>query len=316
MTDARHPSSRRRFLAGSAALFGTSLLAGCDNLGGTPWFRRILDKDEDANQFVQRLLLSERKLAPEYTPADLSPMFKPNGTSDPSDKAYKALVKTGFKTFKLEVGGLVERPSVFTLDDLRAMPSRSQITRHDCVEGWSCIGGWTGVPLAEVLQRVGLKPQARFVVFYCADTMDEGGGLESLGGDPEDSGDSDLGDQAAGDTKATSKPDSKVAEQPNPDGKAKGQTDAKGAPDPGSRYYESIDLEDAYHPQTILAYDMNGKPLPVAHGAPLRLRVERQLGYKMAKYVMRIELVDRLETIGKGGGGYWEDNGYEWYAGI
>jgi DMSO/TMAO reductase YedYZ molybdopterin-dependent catalytic subunit len=82
------------------------------------------------------------------------------------------------------------------------------------------------------------------------------------------------------------------------------------------QYYESIDLVDAVHEQTILAYEMNGEPLPVAHGAPLRLRVERQLGYKMAKYVMRIEVVDRFDQIGLGKGGYWEDRGYQWYAGI
>ncbi len=84
----------------------------------------------------------------------------------------------------------------------------------------------------------------------------------------------------------------------------------------GTRYYESIDLQDAYHPQTILAYELNGKPLPVANGAPVRIRIERQLGYKMAKYIMRIELVASFTHIGGGGGGYWEDQGYEWYAGI
>ena len=144
-----------------------------------------------------------------------------------------------------------------SLSDLRALPSRSQITRHDCVEGWSAIGKWTGVPLSEVLAAVQPHPQARYVVFYCADTMDD-----------------------------------------------------------GARYYESVDLDDAYHPQTILAYGLNGKPLPIANGAPLRVRIERQLGYKMAKYIMRIELVDTFRTIADGGGGYWEDRGYEWYAGI
>ena len=86
--------------------------------------------------------------------------------------------------------------------------------------------------------------------------------------------------------------------------------------DDSGQYYESIGLEDAFHPQTILAYEMNGKPLPVAHGAPLRLRVERQLGYKMAKFIMRIEAVDSFADIGRGKGGFWEDRGYEWYAGI
>ena len=342
MNDARHPASRRHFLTGSVALAATALLGGCDRLATKPWFRQVLNKDDDANQFVQRLLLSDQKLAPEYSEADISPWFKPNGTSDPSDKDYRALVKSDFKTFRLEVGGLVERPAKFTLPELRALAARTQITRHDCVEGWSCIGQWTGVPLSAVLQKVGLQPKARFVVFYCADTMDEGGGLDTL----DDSSDSDADDQDAdadkggstakggdavkttgstkggdpakgGDAKATMKPADKAAAQPDTGTQTKtaGATSLQ-APDPGKRYYESIDLVDAYHPQTILAYEMNGKPLPVAHGAPLRLRLERQLGYKNAKYIMRIELVDDLSRLGKGGGGYWEDNGYEWYAGI
>lgn len=323
MINARHPSNRRRFLTGSAALIGTTMLAGCDSAGKTPWIRRLLDRDENANLFVQRLLLSNQKLAPEYAAADISPWFKPNGTSDPADKDYKALVKTGFKTFGLEIGGLVERPEKLTLAALRALPSRTQITRHDCVEGWSCIGQWTGVPLASLLDRVGLKPKARFIVFYCADTMDEGGGLDLLGASTDDDTDSEA-DQGGGNAKAKMKPDDPDAQQADTGGKAKGKPDSKrAAPDaaaapagPGARYYESIDLEDAYHPQTILAYEMNGRPLPVEHGAPLRLRVERQLGYKMAKYVMRIDVVEDLAPLGKGGGGYWEDNGYEWYAGI
>jgi DMSO/TMAO reductase YedYZ molybdopterin-dependent catalytic subunit len=136
-----------------------------------------------------------------------------------------------------------------------------QITRHDCVEGWSAIGGWTGVQLSRVLSLVGLAPNARFIVFHCAD---------NLGNSIDDSG----------------------------------------------LYYESIDLFDAFHPQTILAWAINGQPLHVEHGAPLRLRVERQLGYKQAKYVMRIEVVDSLAKIGGGHGGFWEDRGYAWYAGI
>ena len=165
----------------------------------------------------------------------------------------------------MQVDGLVERPVQLSLGELRALPARTQITRHDCVEGWSCIGKWTGVPLAEILSRAGVRPEARFVVFHCADTLDDG----EFSVDPE-----------------------------------------------SIRYYESIDLIDAVHPQTILAYDMNGKPLTVPHGAPLRLRLERQLGYKMAKYIMRIELVQSLADLHGGRGGYWEDRGYEWYAGI
>jgi len=167
---------------------------------------------------------------------------------------------------RLKVHGIVERELSLSLEELRALPARTQITRHDCVEGWSCIAKWTGVPLGEILSRTGVKPEARFVVFHCADTLDDGG---DSGSDPE-----------------------------------------------SIRYYESIDLIDAEHPQTILAYEMNGEPLTVRHGAPLRLRLERQLGYKMAKYIMRIELVQSFTYLHGGRGGYWEDRGYEWYAGI
>ena len=141
------------------------------------------------------------------------------------------------------------------------MPGRTQITRHDCVEGWSSIAKWTGARLGPLVDQAGLKPQARYLVFHCFDTLD-------------------------------------------------GPMDGKG------RYYESIDLIDAYHPQTILAYAMNDRALPVAHGAPLRLRVERQLGYKQAKYIMRIEAVADYAHLHQGAGGFWEDRGYEWYAGI
>ena len=162
-----------------------------------------------------------------------------------------------FADWRLKIGGLVKNTARFSLSELRQLPSRTQITRHDCVEGWSAIGKWKGVPLGELLARVQPRPSARYAVFHCADPDDE--------------------DQY---------------------------------------YYESIDLEDVYHPQTILAYELNDQPLSIANGAPIRLRVERQLGYKMAKYVMRIELVDSFDSIAGGRGGYWEDRGYEWYAGI
>ncbi len=148
-------------------------------------------------------------------------------------------MKNGFADWKLAVGGLVEQPLALSLAELRAMPSRTQITRHDCVEGWSCIGKWKGVPLSALLDKAKLKPNARYIVLYCADNV------------------FDTGEEK-------------------------------------DKYYESIALVDAVHPQTILAYEMNDQTLPVAHGAPLRLRVERQLGYKMAKYVMRIEAVDEI----------------------
>jgi DMSO/TMAO reductase YedYZ molybdopterin-dependent catalytic subunit len=198
-------------------------------------------------------------LAREYTAADLSPVFKANGSMTVAGQQYADWLATDFAGWKLTVDGFVRQPLSLTLDEIRALPSRSQITRHDCVEGWSAIGGWTGVPLKLLLATAGLLPQAQYVVFHCADSLASG---------------------------------------------------------PFGQYYESIDLTDALHPQTILAYAMNGKPLTAAHGAPVRVRVERQLGYKMAKYVMRIEAVDSLAQIGQGKGGFWEDRGYAWYAGI
>ena len=252
---------RRSFLARGLAVASTALLGGCDELSDQPWVQRVLDSAETLTRVTQRALLSPSSLAREYSEAELSKTFKANGSTDPSDTDYKAHAANGFADWKLGISGLVEQPLQLSLAELRAMPSRTQITRHDCVEGWSCIGKWKGVPLAALLDRARLKPNARYIVFYCADNLFDTG---------EDK----------------------------------------------DKYYESIGLEDAYHPQTILAYDMNDATLPIPHGAPLRLRVERQLGYKMAKYVMRIEAVEQIADIRGGRGGFWEDLGYEWYAGI
>lgn len=250
---------RRAFLARAGAGAATLVLAGCDRLSRTGWLPPILESAERLNLRVQRLVTSRPTMAKEYDEADLSPGFRSNGTSIPDDRAYLALARSGFATWTLQVGGLVENPLRLGLAELRAMPARTQITRHDCVEGWSAIGKWTGVPLREVLARARPRREARYVVFGCADPME---GTEA------------------------------------------------------SKYYESIDMDDARHPQTILAYALNGAALPIANGAPLRLRVERQLGYKMAKYLMSIELVESFAHIRGGKGGYWEDHGYEWYAGI
>jgi DMSO/TMAO reductase YedYZ molybdopterin-dependent catalytic subunit len=256
---------RRNLLSALAAIGGLAL-SGCDRVASAPRFRSVLDAANSLTYRVQRLLIGADRLAREYSEADISPAFRPNGSTDPQDEGYRNLVGNHFADWRLKVHGLVEHELSLSLEELRALPARTQITRHDCVEGWSCIGKWTGLPLAGILSRAGVRPNARFVVFHCADTLDDGG---ESGVDPE-----------------------------------------------SIRYYESIDLIDAVHPQTILAYDMNGKPLTVPHGAPLRLRLERQLGYKMAKYIMRIELVQSLAELHGGRGGYWEDRGYEWYAGI
>jgi DMSO/TMAO reductase YedYZ molybdopterin-dependent catalytic subunit len=256
---------RRNLLRALAAIGGLAV-SGCGRLASEPRFRSVLDAANSLTYKVQRLLIGADRLAREYSEADISPAFRPNGSTDPQDEEYLKLVGNHFADWRLKVHGIVEHELSLSLEELRALPARTQITRHDCVEGWSCIGKWTGVPLGEILSRAGVRPEARFVVFHCADTLDDGGGF---GVDPE-----------------------------------------------RIRYYESVDLIDAAHPQTILAYDMNGKPLTVPYGAPLRLRLERQLGYKMAKYIMRIELVQSLADLHGGRGGYWEDRGYEWYAGI
>jgi DMSO/TMAO reductase YedYZ molybdopterin-dependent catalytic subunit len=246
---------------GLASGAGALALAGCDRLSGNAGFAALLRGTERLTMSSQRALLDRHALAPEYTDADLSPVFRANGTQMPDSDEYARLLERGFADWRLQVDGLVQRPQSLSLADLKRLPSRTQITRHDCVEGWSAIGKWHGVPLGRVLDAAGLKPGARYAVLHCADELEQ-----TLDG--------------------------------------------------SGRYYESIDLIDAYHPQTILAYGMNGKALPVRHGAPLRLRVERQLGYKHAKYLMRIEVVDAFGSLFGGKGGYWEDRGYEWYAGI
>jgi len=253
--------SRRRWLMTGAASVGGLILSGCDRLAQAPTFVKLLGSGENLTRTAQRSLMFGQPLAREFSEKDLSRVFKSNGTSNPGTAAYDAMVATHFTDWRLVIDGLVEKPLSLSLAELRAMPARTQITRHDCVEGWSAIGKWTGVQLGPMLKSVGLKANARYAVFHCAD-------------------------------------------------------DLEGSSDGSGLYYESIDLIDAFHPQSILAYEMNGKPLEIAHGAPLRLRVERQLGYKQAKYVMRIEFVERLDAFGKGRGGYWEDRGYEWYAGI
>ncbi|MEA3046557.1 MAG: hypothetical protein QOJ53_889 [Sphingomonadales bacterium] len=245
--------SRRTLLVGGAG----ALLTGCDRLSDSPSFRGVLRSAEGLTMKAQRLITGREALAREYDAADMSPVFRANGNVMPASSDYQRLLAGRFADWRLAVDGLVQRPLALSLDQIRAMPQRTQITRHDCVEGWSAIGKWTGVPLRHVLDAAGLGQDARYIVFHCADTFG-----------------------------------------PHP-------------------YYESIDLIDAFHPQTILAWAMNDRILQVPHGAPLRLRVERQLGYKHAKFVMRIEAVADLASVYGGRGGYWEDsNDYEWYAGI
>jgi DMSO/TMAO reductase YedYZ molybdopterin-dependent catalytic subunit len=244
---------RRLFLASSLASLG---LAGCgpvkNSLTNGP-FRGVLLSTEKLNDKV----IGTHGMARLYTDADIDRNFRVNGLDTPSDSAYTALAKDGFRGYRLVVDGLAERPQKLSLAELRAAGVKSQITRHDCVEGWSAIGKWNGVPLGTVIAMAQPKSNARYCVFHCFD-RDQGGQL----------------------------------------------------------YYESLDLGQAAHPQTILALDLNDKPLDNDHGAPVRLKIPTQLGYKSAKWVSRIELVADVKPIYGGTGGYWEDQGYEWYAGI
>jgi len=249
--------SRRKLIGGIGAATGGLLVTGCDKLNQSPGFRETLRLGEKLSYRAHRLISDRAALAREYRPEQRSPIFRANGTRTPAGDVYAAHAASNFTDWRLTIDGLVARPQSFSLAQIRAMPRRSQITRHDCVEGWSAIGKWTGVPLKLLLDQAQVRGGARFAVFRCAD---------------------DYGPM---------------------------------------HYYESIDLVDAFHPQTILAWALNDALLPIPNGAPLRLRVERMLGYKHAKYVERIELVDSLDRVGFGKGGYWEDtNDYEWYAGI
>ena len=250
------------------ALFGLGgglLLAGCDSLASPDKLGKIVKSAEAASMRFQRFA-GRDALAREFGRADLSPLFQVNGTREPVEADYQAHKAENFANWRLVIGGLVTNPMTLGLAQLQAMPARTQITRHDCVEGWSAIGEWAGPQLRTILVAAGMKTNARYVVFRCAD---------NYGGEV-----------------------------------------SKGGAQSLARYYESVDLIDALHPQTILALRLNGAPLSVGHGAPVRLRVERQLGYKHAKYVMEIDVVDSLTGYGRGKGGYWEDRGYEWYAGI
>ena len=257
--------SRRTFLTGSAAGVSSLVLAGCDQfdfLGQRDHpVRDVIERANSLTYQAQRLLGGQSALSATYDEAEIRQPQRPNGSTDPQTDDYLMLKANNFADYKFRVTGLVENQLTFSLDELRNMPAQSQVTRHDCVEGWSCIAKWTGTRLGAILDQAKPKASARFVVYHCFDTM--GGGLSG----PE-------------------------------------------------AYYESSDLIDAYHPQTILAYGLNSATLPVSNGAPIRVRIERALGYKQPKYVHTVELVDSFVKFGDGQGGYWEDHGYDWYGGI
>ncbi|MGH9735675.1 MAG: molybdopterin-dependent oxidoreductase [Candidatus Acidiferrales bacterium] len=202
--------------------------------------------------YASHRLIGRHSLAREFSSDQISQPAFANEIAPPLGDAFKRLQTANFADWRLTVDGLVDRPASFSLAQLKSFPSRSQITEIACEEGWSHVAEWHGVPLSHVLNLVGLRPQARYVVY--------------------------------------------LSIQPD--------------------WKESIDMDDAMHPQTFLTYGMNGADLPVPSGGPLRLRIPRQLGYKSVKFVNRIAVTDDLKKFGKDRGSVAVAAGYAWYAGI
>ena len=246
---------RRVITAGLAGVAGASGLAAAARLADRyglipPDHQGVYGAGETLTYAAQRILTARHSLAREFDRSRISAVAPVNG-DPPGSNAYMSFMVQNFVTWRLRVDGLVARPATFTLTELKALPVSSQITQQACEEGWSFIAEWTGVKLSDVLNLVGVRTRARYVVFL-----------------------------------------------------------------PFDRSWDSLDMADAWHPQTLLAYGMNGEDLPLGHGAPLRLRVPRQLGYKSVKYLARITVVDSIEPIGNGLGSASPDVGYSWYAGI
>ena len=249
-------TARRAILTGLAS-FGGLLAAGCSKTL-PPTYGNVLRMGDLLTYKAHRLLLPVHSLAKEYEHGDISsiPAIGNTNPADPRQPTFNAdrgviyqrLRDSDFADWRLSIEGRVARPGAYSLADLKRFPSRTQITKHTCEEGWSAIAEWTGVPLRRVLEAAGILPSARFVQFYAFDDSAEG-----------------------------------------------------------------IDMFDALHPQTILAYGMNGRDLPISHGAPVRLRVERQLGYKSVKFLQRIVVTDDFDDLGKIGS---LQNGWAWYVGI
>jgi len=248
--------TRRRIITtGLAAVTGGAGLVLAGRLANRyglipPDHAGVFGVGETLTYAAQRVLMSHHSLAREFSRSDISKVAPVNG-QPPEDEVYQRLLHGGFAEWRLTVDGLVARPSSFSFDELKRLPSKTQITMQSCEEGWSFIAEWTGVPLNYLLNVVGIQPQAKYIVFF-----------------------------------------------------------------PFDKWWESIDMVDALHGQTLLAYSMNGRDLPTEHGAPVRVRVPRQLGYKNVKYLSHVRVVDSVKGIGKGLGGANPEDGYSWYAGI
>ena len=199
--------------------------------------------------YAAQRLLTGQSLAREFPPSKISKAPYPNG-KPPADELFTRQQANHFADWRLSLQGMVARPATYSLADLRALPSKSQITQLACEEGWSYIAQWDGVPLSHLLHLAGVLPQARYVVYESVPIK--------------------------------------------------------------SRRWDSLDLAEAMHPQTLITYGMNGAELPVGHGGPLRLRVPRQLGYKSIKFMTTITVTDNLN----GRGSSAANEAYSWYAGI
>jgi DMSO/TMAO reductase YedYZ molybdopterin-dependent catalytic subunit len=247
-----NPLSRRKLVTAGLTASGLGVAAVLAERYGLvpPDHGGIYGVGETLTYATQRLLMSHHSLAREFSRSQISKVFPVNG-DPPGSETYQRLLAGNFQDWRLTVDGLVAHPTAFSLADLQSYPARTQITHQACEEGWSFIAEWTGVPLSYVLSLVGVRPQAKYVVFF-----------------------------------------------------------------PFDESWDSLDMPDAWHPQTLLAYAMNGQELPTPHGAPVRLRVARQLGYKSVKYLSRITVTDTLKNIGAGLGSVSPELGYSWYAGI
>jgi DMSO/TMAO reductase YedYZ molybdopterin-dependent catalytic subunit len=249
---------RRKFIrAGLATAAGVSGIGAAvyiaDRYGLIPPDHSgIVGVGETLTYATQRLLTSGHSLAREFKRSDISKVAPVNGPH-PTNEKYLALLADGFKDWRVSVEGLVARPVSFSLEELKRLPAESHTIVHACEEGWSYIAEWTGVRLATVLDLVGTRPEARYVVF-------------------------------------------EPFENPN-----QARTVVRAL-------FESIDMADALHPQTLLAYGMNGEALPADHGAPIRLRLSRHFGYKNTKYLSRIIVTNDRN--------YYRKSRGTWYGGI
>ena len=250
------PISRRRLIAGGvAATAGVAGLAAAARIAThyglvPPDCKGIYGPGETLTYAAQRVLTAH-SLAREFPREMISKTPFMNETAPPSDE-FKKLQAGGFTDWRLAVDGMVARPGVYSISELKSLPKRSQITEVVCEEGWSYIAEWIGTPLSEVLNAVGVLPQARYVAYLSIEKY----------------------------------------------------------------WWDSIDMADARHEQTLLTWAMNDGDLPVGFGGPLRLRVPRQLGYKSVKYVTRLTVTDSMKKFGKGLGSAAPEGGYSWYAGI